>query len=281
MAGQAEQLWQSLDDIESKIADTIKDMDKLSKAALALNGDVARVLPIQLKAAQDSLSKIISNGADDQSTIENLKGYVDAIPLGDLREKSAEETIAVPQEPGPAPAEPAPAPVTPAVPAPDLTNGPKSEVVKESKNTKEERTMKFNENGELSFDAILDETGSKDLGFDEEAAMSIPSASDFASVYDYEEESEEEPSFDDYEASLDKDEGELPSYEDAMSFNKDNFAVTDGRYTDNIVADHANVFTPEDDTFDAESYEADQAAIASGNPTGPNWQDVFDFNEEV
>lgn len=275
-------LHKALSGIEDKINAVKKDVVALSKEAITLNGDVARVLPINLKATEDALNVLI-NG-DGQNSIKNLRAYVSALTLGDLQD---EETVPNTEAPVEQPVENAPTPAEQAasvVPTADLSAGPKSAVAKESidlsqyKRVKEDN-MKLNENGELSFDAIKDELIDNSEDFDEEAAMSTDLASvDYSDIYNPEiEDDSVEPSFDDYEASLDKDEGDLPSYEDAMNFNKENFAVTDGRYTTDFTADHSDVYNFDEDEFDVEGYEAREAEKASET----DWQTAFNFNEDL
>ena len=91
MAVNPDQLWSTLDKIEQKLLSIVDDFDAASQAAVALGGNVAHVLPVQLNASADAVLNLV-NGAG-QNSIKNLKDYVDNIPLGDLRTKSAGEAI--------------------------------------------------------------------------------------------------------------------------------------------------------------------------------------------
>ena len=91
MAVNPDQLWTTLDKIEQKLLSIVDDFDAVSQAAVSLNGDIAKVLPVQLNASADAVLDLV-NGAG-QNSIKNLKDYVDNIPLGDLRTKSSAEAI--------------------------------------------------------------------------------------------------------------------------------------------------------------------------------------------
>ena len=172
MAVNPDQLWSTLDKIEQKLLSIVDDFDAVSQAAVALNGDIAKVLPVQLNASADAVLDLV-NGAG-QNSIKNLKDYVDNIPLGDLRTKSAGEAIRNGQREAPQQGN---APTAPAIDTtPHVGDAPKSAIVNENKDInlddykkqpmKEDK--KLNENGEFSFDAILDEADIDDEGYDSE-----------------------------------------------------------------------------------------------------------------
>lgn len=276
-------LHKALSGIETKINAVKKDIVALSKEAITLNGDVARVLPINLKTTEDILNNILYG--DDQNSIKNLRAYVSALTLGDLQD---EETVPTTEVLNPDVQNVTAQPVVSDIPQPNLQNEPKSAIIANEsidlskyKKVKEDN-MKLNENGELSFDAIKNEVSvDNNPEFDEEAAMSTDLAAfNYSDIYtndedDYEDDTSTEPSFEDYEASLDKDEGDLPTYEDAMNFNQDNFAVTDGRYTDDFTADHASTYNFEPE-FDVEAYEKHEAEKGSED----DWETAFNFNND-
>ena len=75
MAVNPDQLWTTLDKIEQKLLSIVDDFDAVSQAAVSLNGDIAKVLPVQLNASADAVLDLV-NGAG-QNSIKNLKDYVD------------------------------------------------------------------------------------------------------------------------------------------------------------------------------------------------------------
>lgn len=230
MAVNPDQLWTTLDKIEQKLLSIVDDFDAVSQAAVALNGDIAKVLPVQLNASADAVLDLVNGAA--QNSIKNLKDYVDNIPLGDLRTKSSAEAIRNGQKQAPTAGA---APTAAAVDLTPRTNGPQSAIAQESvdlskykKNKIEENVeqpkSKLNENNEFSFDAIMDETGIDEAGYDSD----IPEADtdyledDLSDGFNDEFEEEDDFDFDAFEAERLAD-GEEPTYEDAFSYNDEIF----------------------------------------------------------
>lgn len=230
MAVNPDQLWSTLDKIEQKLLSIVDDFDAVSQAAVALGGNVAHVLPVQLNASADAVLNLV-NGAG-QNSIKNLKDYVDNIPLGDLRTKSAGEAIRNGQREAPTQGN---APTAPAIDTtPHVGDAPKSAIVNECKEINlddyKKQPMKegkkLNENGEFSFDAILDEADIDGEGYDSE----IPEADteylqdDLSDGFNDDFEEEDNFSFDDFEAdriaSMDNP-PVGPSYEDAFAFGEE------------------------------------------------------------
>lgn len=230
MAVNPDQLWTTLDKIEQKLLSIVDDFDAVSQAAVSLNGDIAKVLPVQLNASADAVLDLV-NGAG-QNSIKNLKDYVDNIPLGDLRTKSSAEAIRNGQKAAPTAGN---APTAPAVDLTPRTNAPQSAIAQESvdlekykKNKLEENTKEFaeklNENNEFSFDAILDEEGIESEGYD----SSIPEsdtdyldddyAEGFNDAFDY-----EDDKFDFDKMEDERIHSENPTPEDIFSFNDELF----------------------------------------------------------
>lgn len=230
MAVNPDQLWTTLDKIEQKLLSIVDDFDAVSQAAVSLNGDIAKVLPVQLNASADAVLDLV-NGAG-QNSIKNLKDYVDNIPLGDLRTKSSAEAIRNGQKAAPTAGN---APTAPAVDLTPRTNAPQSAIAQESvdlekykKNKIEENTKEFaeklNENNEFSFDAILDEEGIESEGYD----SSIPEsdtdyldddyAEGFNDAFDY-----EDDKFDFDKMEDERIHSENPTPEDIFSFNDELF----------------------------------------------------------
>lgn len=232
MAVNPDQLWSTLDKIEQKLLSIVDDFDAVSQAAVALGGNVAKVLPVQLNSSADTVLALV-NG-DGQNSIKNLKDYVDNIPLGDLRTKSAGEAIRNGQYEIPTKSE---VPAAPIDTAPHPGSAPKSAIIGESKEINLDdykkkpmkESKKMNENNEFSFDAILDDVDIDNEGYDSE----IPEAdtdyleSDLSDGYSDEnfEDEDESFSFDDFEtdrlASMNRDKDEDPSYEDAFAYNEE------------------------------------------------------------
>lgn len=230
MAVNPDQLWTTLDKIEQKLLSIVDDFDAVSQAAVALNGDIAKVLPVQLNASADAVLDLVNGAA--QNSIKNLKDYVDNIPLGDLRTKSSAEAIRNGQKQAPTAGA---APTAAAVDLTPRTNGPQSAIAQEGvdlskykKNKIEENVeqpkSKLNEDNEFSFDAIMDETGIDEAGYDSD----IPEADtdyledDLSDGFNDEFEEEDDFDFDAFEAERLAD-GEEPTYEDAFSYNDEIF----------------------------------------------------------
>lgn len=230
MAVNPDQLWTTLDKIEQKLLSIVDDFDAVSQAAVALNGDIAKVLPVQLNASADAVLDLV-NGAG-QNSIKNLKDYVDNIPLGDLRTKSSAEAIRNGQKAAPTAGN---APTAPAVDLTPRTNAPQSAIAQESvdlekykKNKIEENSKEFaeklNENNEFSFDAILDEEDIDSEGYD----SSIPESDTDYLDDDYSEGFNDAFDYEDDRFDFDKMEDERihsenPTPEDIFSFNDELF----------------------------------------------------------
>ncbi len=230
MAVNPDQLWTTLDKIEQKLLSIVDDFDAVSQAAVALNGDVAKVLPVQLNASADAVLELV-NGAG-QNSIKNLKEYVDNIPLGELRQKSSAESIRNGQRNAPTAGAAPTASTAASVDLTPRTDAPQSAIAQEGidlskykKNKIEESTQKkLNEDNEFSFDAIMDEAGIDEEGYDSE----IPEADtdyledDLADGFNDDFEEEDTFDFDAFEAERLAD-GEEPTYEDAFSYNDEIF----------------------------------------------------------
>lgn len=225
MAVNPDQLWTSLDKIEQKLLSIVDDFDTVSQAALAFNGDIAKVLPVQLNASADAVLELVNGNA--QNSIKNLKDYIDNIPLGDLRTKSASEAIRNGQASAPTAGN---APTAPAVDLTPKTNAPQSAIVaNESINLDDYKKKpalkenKLNENNEFSFDAIGDEVGLDNEGYD----STIPAADteylddNLAALYSPKVEDENTFDFDDFEKERLADDSVPPSYEDAFEYNQE------------------------------------------------------------
>lgn len=227
MAVNPDQLWTTLDKIEQKLLSIVDDFDAVSQAAVALNGDIAKVLPIQLNASADTILDLV-NG-EGQNSIKNLKDYVDNIPLGQLRTKSAVEAIRNGQAQAPtagkAPTA-AEADLTPRTTAPQsaITQANESINLDDYKKENKLKEHKLNEDNEFSFDAILDDNDIDYEGYD----STIPESDEDYLDNDYSEEyeqfnNEEDPfDFDKFEDERLADQGkDSLTYEDAFDFNQD------------------------------------------------------------
>lgn len=226
MAVNPDQLWSTLDKIEQKLLSIVDDFDAVSQAAVALGGNVAKVLPIQLNASADAVLELVNGGG--QNSIKNLKDYVDNIPLGDLRTKSAGEAIRNGQREAPTQGN---APTAPAIDTtPHVGEAPKSAILnRESqeinlddykKQPMKEAKKILNENGEFSFDAIMDETGIDDEGYDSD----IPEADteylndDLSDGYTETFDPADEFNFDEFEKDRLESPDDEPTYQDAYEF---------------------------------------------------------------
>ena len=222
MAVNPDQLWSTLNKIEEKLLSIIDDFDAVSQTATALGGNLAKVLPVQLNASADIIINLV-NG-NEQNSIKNLKEYVDNIPLGDLRTKTAVETMKTPSNNADN--------FNSQINTTPMTNGvPKSAIARESINLddykkKPIKESKLNENNEFSFDAIKDETGIDFEGYNSDIPESDTSyleddlTNSFYDQFDTEDESDNF-SFDDFETERlnDLNDDRDPTYEDAFEYN--------------------------------------------------------------
>lgn len=232
MAVNPDQLWTTLDKIEQKLLSIVDDFDTVAQAAISLNGDIAKVLPVQLNASADAVLELV-NGAG-QNSIKNLKDYVDNIPLGDLRTKSSAESIRNGQRQAPTAGA---VPTAPAVNLEPRTSAPQSAIAQESidlskykkeqykEESKPTEKKKLNENNAFSFDAIADEVGLDNEGYD----SSVPVAdteyldNDLSGGFDNSvNEDVDDFDFDKFESER-LAAGEEPTYNDAFSFNDEAF----------------------------------------------------------
>lgn len=215
-----DKLWDSLDKIEQKILQIVDDLDVISQSATGYSGDIARVLPVQLNASADVLVELINGSA--QNSIKSLKDYVDNIPLGQLRTKSAGEAMR---------AVGGRAPSTPQVDLTPRTDTPQSAIANEDVDLsmymkkKGKTVKKMNENGDFSFDAIMDECDI-DPSLCDESNFSFDDAmigtDDFSEFYDDTDLSASDDSFDfdSFETERLQNKDEL-SYEDAFDFGEE------------------------------------------------------------
>lgn len=228
MAVNPDQLWNTLDKIEQKLLSIVDDFDAVSQAAVALNGDIAKVLPIQLNASADTILDLV-NG-EGQNSIKNLKEYIDNIPLGQLRTKSTAEAIRNGQATAPT-AGNAPTAAEASI-APKTTEPQSAIVANESINLDDykkasalKESSKLNEDNEFSFDAILDDNDIDNEGYD----SSIPVAdedyldNDYSSEFEqFDDSNDEEFDFDKFEDARLADQGkDSPTFDDAFDFNKE------------------------------------------------------------
>lgn len=230
MAVNPDQLWTTLDKIEQKLLSIVDDFDAVSQAAVALNGDIAKVLPVQLNASADAVLDLV-NGAG-QNSIKNLKDYVDNIPLGDLRTKSSAEAIRNGQKAAPTAGN---APTAPAVDLTPRTSAPQSAIAQESvdlekykknkieENKTEEPKKKLNENNEFSFDAILDEEGIDGEGYNSEIPEADTDYLDDDYAEGFNDDFEEDDAFDFDKMEDERINNENPTPEEIFSFNDELF----------------------------------------------------------
>ena len=186
MAQSPDQLWNTLDRIEKSLLSIVDDFDKLSQASIAYNGDIAKVLPVQLNASADSIRALVDGAG--QNSIKNLKEYVDNIPLGDFRTKSAAEAVATGAPRTNVNGDTGNVDLTP------KTQGPQSAIAQANEDVDLTPYMKknhvkesINDDGEFNFDAICADTG-VDGGIKDEADFDFEDAmldsQPVADVYD-------------------------------------------------------------------------------------------------
>jgi len=79
-------LFNSLEKAQDFIFKTIDILDALSKDALQFNGELARVIPLNIKKDIEILDALV-NGSD-QSSLNQLMEYLNSVPLKDTRSQS-------------------------------------------------------------------------------------------------------------------------------------------------------------------------------------------------
>jgi len=151
-------LFASLFKMRDNVISLMETTEDLSKAASVYNGEISRVLPLNLKSVLGKLSTILEGSGQD--SITSLIDFLDAVPLSDVREKPiSERRLDASAMADDIPARPA------ISTAPDLSRGPQSAVMKESRdlsayykdayrenNSNEKR---LHERGAVSFRDIL------------------------------------------------------------------------------------------------------------------------------
>jgi hypothetical protein len=171
-------LFASLLKMQDNVITIMESAEELSKTASLYNGEIARVLPLNLKSVIDKLSAILEGGGQD--SLSGLVDFLDNIPLSEIRDKPISERRVDTQALG---VKTPPAP--PAVNTrPNTASGPQSAVLKESAPTiskylKEEYAPRpaqaLRERGKMSFADML---ADGQLGIDLEDTPDVISSVD-------------------------------------------------------------------------------------------------------
>lgn len=190
--------------MQDSVISLMESAEELSKSAVQYNGEIARVLPLNLKSFIDKLAALLEG---NQDSLGGMIVFLDNIPIGDVRDKPINARSL--QTQSTRPSTPAPSIST----APDTSQGPQSAVLKESTDLsryyKDQYASKpkqsLREEGRVSFQDILATEG---LGLDLEEEEDVLSSVDIpdseyhrlsASAHDFDD--DHEVTFDDDEAS--------------------------------------------------------------------------------
>jgi len=83
-------LFGALTKTQEQILGAIDQLNTISKEAIGFGGDIARVVPQNLKVSMDQLKEIV-NGSG-QSSLESIIQYLDNVPVSALRKQSLVKT---------------------------------------------------------------------------------------------------------------------------------------------------------------------------------------------
>jgi hypothetical protein len=119
MANNTDALYKPLKTAKNDLLKVIDELDALGDLAVSFGGDIARVLPSQLKASTDAIMGLISG--PNQNSIDSLTEYLDNVPLGAIKSHTAEDRLSGDSGTAPAP--------TPQIDTtPHTENGPQTAV---------------------------------------------------------------------------------------------------------------------------------------------------------
>lgn len=153
MALNTESLYKPLKTIKADLLKVIDELDSLNSTAISFGGAIGTKLPVNVNSLIEKVEGILSSGTPD--SVEGILEFLDNIPMGEIREKSAEERAAA----GSNLSRTRPVNLTP-----DLQNGPRSAITQTRENQSLEEYYKSNytrqpqkyyEDTDFSWDAIL------------------------------------------------------------------------------------------------------------------------------
>lgn len=85
-------LYRPLKAIKADLLKVIDELDSLNSTAVSFGGAIGTKLPVNVNSLIDKVEAILSSGTPD--SVDGILEFLDNIPMGEIREKSAEERAA-------------------------------------------------------------------------------------------------------------------------------------------------------------------------------------------
>ena len=159
MALNTDSLYRPLRTVRQDLLKVIDELDALNSAAVGFGGVIGSKLPVNVNSLLEKVEGLVSGQGTD--SVDSIIEFLDSVPMGDIREKSAEERAAA-QQPLSRTGAPAGQPAAPIDMTAHTENGPQT-AVKESmsledfyKDEFKGKKTKIHEATDFSWDAILD-----------------------------------------------------------------------------------------------------------------------------
>ena len=92
MALNTDSLYRPLKTIKADLLKVIDELDALNSTAISFGGAIGTKLPVSVNSLIEKVEGILSSGTPD--SVEGILEFLDNIPMGEIREKSAEERAA-------------------------------------------------------------------------------------------------------------------------------------------------------------------------------------------
>lgn len=93
MALNTDSLYRPLKTIKADLLKVIDELDALNSTAISFGGAIGTKLPVNVNSLIEKVENILSSGTPD--SVDGILEFLDAIPMGEIREKSAEERAAM------------------------------------------------------------------------------------------------------------------------------------------------------------------------------------------
>lgn len=156
MALNTDSLYRPLKTIKADLLKVIDELDALNSTAISFGGAIGTKLPVNVNSLIEKVEGILSSGSSD--SVEGILEFLDNIPMGEIREKSAEERAAL----GDSLSRTKPGATQQIDMTPHTQNGPQSAIVNESQSLEDyyadnfkKKPQKMYEDSDFSWDAIL------------------------------------------------------------------------------------------------------------------------------
>lgn len=156
MALNTDSLYRPLKTIKADLLKVIDELDALNSTAISFGGAIGTKLPVNVNSLIEKVEGILSSGTPD--SVEGILEFLDNIPMGEIREKSAEERAAT----GASLSRTKPGATQQIDMTPHTQNGPQSAIMNESQSLEDyyadnfkKKPTKMYEDTDFSWDAIL------------------------------------------------------------------------------------------------------------------------------